>query len=158
MQSLHCKLRSHFSPTFNDWVIQVGFGTNWMSWRSSIGPKTIIGGAQYYDCVKVAQLRPIWMRGLNQSLEWYDWDAKRTVDTEIIETPKNCSCFSILHTFDCNRMKTMKNCGRLNHNCASLGQGDSVISVSTVSIMSQSFRSQLGHYGAVKLGSSCKYI
>ena len=58
-------------------------------------------------------LRLIWLRRLNQSLQWYDWDAKLTVHTNMTETPwsklaqiwlrrpKNfCFRFSILHTWD----------------------------------------------------------
>ena len=31
-------------------------------------------------------LKLIWVRHLNQSLQWYDWDAKLTVDTNMTET------------------------------------------------------------------------
>ena len=30
----------------------------------------------------------LWVRRLNHSLNWYDWDAKLTVDTNITETPR----------------------------------------------------------------------
>ena len=79
-------------------------------------------------------LRLLWLRRLNQSLHRYDWDAQ-----------KICSRFSILHTWDCNTLKNndQKILGRLSHICASLGQGVSVILVSTVSLASQSYHCKL---------------
>ena len=35
----------------------------------------------------MTQMRPIWVRRLNQSLDRYDWDVKPTVDTDMTETP-----------------------------------------------------------------------
>ena len=103
-------------------------------------------------------LRLVWLRRLNQSLEWYEWDTKLTVDTDMTETPwpklaqiwlrrpkKFCSRFSILHSYDCDTLQNndQKFLGRLSHICASLGQGVSVISVSTVSFVSHSYHSKL---------------
>ena len=103
-------------------------------------------------------LRLIWVRRLNQSLQWYDWDAKLTVDTNMTETPwpelahiwlrrpkKFCFRFSILHTWDCDTHKNndQKILGRLSHICASSGQGVSVILVSTVSLASQSYHCKI---------------
>ena len=100
----------------------------------------------------------IWLRHLNQSLDRYDWDTKFTVDTDMTETPqpklahiwlrrpKNfCFRFLILHTWDCDTFKNndLKIFGRLSHICASLGRGVSVISVSTVNFVSQSYRFKL---------------
>ena len=68
----------------------------------------------------------IWLRRWNQILQWYDWDVKLTIDTDITETSwakvldpnfhrydrdrlseslKNiCSRFSVLHTWDCDTL------------------------------------------------------
>ena len=63
------------------------------------------------------------------------------------ETPQNFFCFrfSILHTLVCDTLKNndQKNLGRLSHICASLGQGVAVISVSMVTLTSQSYRYKL---------------
>ena len=103
-------------------------------------------------------LRLIWLRHLNQSLHRYDWDTKLTIDTDMTETPwpklaqiwlrrpkKFCSRLSILHSYDCDTLQNndQKILGRLSHICASLGQGVSVISVSTVSFVSHSYHSKL---------------
>ena len=103
-------------------------------------------------------LRLIWLRRLNQSLHRYDWDTKLTIDTDMTETPwpklaqiwlrrpkKFCFRFSILDTWDCDTRKNndQKNLGRLSHICASLGQGVSVILVSTIILASGSYHCKL---------------
>jgi len=63
------------------------------------------------------------------SLQWYDWDAKLTVDT------KSQVCRI--------EKRKQKFFGRLSHICASLDQGVSVILVWTVSLASQSYHCKL---------------
>jgi len=100
----------------------------------------------------------IWLRHLNQSLDRYDWDTKFTVDTDMTETPQPKlaqiwlrrpkifkSLFLNVSQSQVCRIKKRKQkfFGRLSHICASLGWGVSVISVSTVNFVSQSYRSKL---------------
>ena len=103
-------------------------------------------------------LRLIWLRRLNQSLEWYEWDTKLTVDTDMTETPwpklaqiwlrrlkfLSSLFLSVSQSQMCRIEKQAKKIfGRLSHICASLGQGVSVISVSNVSLVSHSYHSKL---------------
>ena len=74
------------------------------------------------------------MRPLEPNLHRYDWDVQKNFWFP----------FSILHTWDCDTLKNNdKKMGRLSHICASLGQGVSVILVSTVSLASQSYHCKL---------------
>ena len=94
----------------------------------------------------MTQMRLIRVRRLNQILQRYDWDAKLTVDTNMTETPQNfLSLFlSVSQSQVCRIEKREQNFfGCLSHICARLGQGVSVILVSTVSLASQSYHCKL---------------
>ena len=105
----------------------------------------------------MTQMRPIWVRRLNQSLQWYDRDAKLIIDTNMTETPwpklthlwlrrpkKIVFAFRFYTLETATRLKiTTKKIGRLSHKCASLGQGVSVILVSMISLASQSYHCKL---------------
>ena len=106
----------------------------------------------------MTQMRLIWLRRLNQSLEWYEWDTKLTVDTDMTETPwpklaqiwlRRPKFFwslflSVSQSQVCRIEKREQNFfGRLSHICARLGQGVSVILVSTVSLASQSYHCKI---------------
>ena len=103
-------------------------------------------------------LRLIWVRRLNQISQWYDWDAKLTVDTDMTETPwpklaqiwlRRPKIFlslflSVSQSQVCKIEKREQNFfGCLSHICARLGQGVSVILVSTVSLASQSYHCKI---------------
>ena len=103
-------------------------------------------------------LRLIWVRRLNQILQWYDWDAKLTVDTNMTETPwpnlaqiwlRRPKIFwslflSVSQSQVCRIEKREQNFfGRLSHICATLGQGVSIILLSTVILAYQSYHCKL---------------
>ena len=104
----------------------------------------------------------IWVRHLKQSLDRYEWEAKPNVDTDMTETPRPklaqisfeiwlrrpkhfLSLFLILTQSQVCKIKMQEQnfLGRLSHICASLSRGVEVISVSTLSFASQSYRSKL---------------
>ena len=90
-------------------------------------------------------MKLIWVRRKTHRWHWYDWDTSFPTCTDRTETPKKiCSCLLILHTLDCVRIKNNNESffGRLSHMCASSGRSVSVISVSTVSFASHSYRSK----------------
>ena len=90
----------------------------------------------WYDLIHMSEtrVRPFrleWLQRLNQSLEWYDWDA-----------PDYCrryfkACFLTVSLYQVYRFKKpeQNSFEHLSLICASLGQGVSVISVSTVSFV-----------------------
>ena len=114
-------------------------------------------------------LRLTWVRRLNQILQWYDWDAKLTVDTNMTETPwpnlaqiwlRRPKIFwslflSVSQSQVCRIEKRDQNLfGRLSHICARLDQGVSVKSLQTLVQASQSYQSQqyisrLTHIGLI---------
>ena len=117
----------------------------------------------------MTQMRPIWVRREVSRWDWYDWNAKTRVCSDMTETPNLPLTLIWLRRLDPNshrydwdapiflslflivlqsqvwRIEKREQIffGRLSHICARLGQGVSVILVSTVSLASQSYHCKL---------------
>jgi len=100
--------------------------------------------------------------------DWYEWDTWTRVCIDMTGTPSLAltliwlrrpkifwTLFLSVSQSQVRRIekREQKFFERLSHICARLGQGVSVILVSMVSLASQSYRSHLGHFDAVILGT-----
>ena len=80
-------------------------------------------------------LKLMWVRHLDPNLHRYDWDAQKNFSSLFLILTQSQVCKI--------KMQEQNFFGRLSHICASLGRGVAVISVSTLSFASQSYRSKL---------------
>ena len=123
-------------------------------------------------------MRPIWVRREVYCWDWYEWDAWTRFCSDMTETPslpltliwlrrldpilhrydsdaqKNCSRFSILHTWDCDTLKinNQKILGVLSHISVNGKLGVSIISLQNLVQASHSYQSWLDWFNAVILG------